>query len=125
MEDLLKDFVHEMVWMLDFFVFDFLEEGFVDFLLNVWLEKEEVKGCWNMLVLIGNLGIFCCWNSQSFHVENVGGFCIHGMKYHCDGLGQFLLDFVVMFDFINFILDVDELVIGFGFQETFGLSFSR
>lgn len=109
-------------------MFDFSEEGFVDFLLNVWLEKEEVEGCWDLLILVGDFGIFCCGNSQGFMViEGIGGVLIDTMENGCDGLCQFLLDFVIMFDFIDFILDVDELVIGFvGFQEAFlGLSSSN
>ena len=108
-------------------MFDFSKEGFVDFLLNVWLEKEEIKGCRDLLVLVGDFGIFCCGNSQVFMViERMGGVLIDTMENGSNGLGQFLLDFVVMFDFIDFILDVDELVIGFGFQEAFlGLSSSN
>ena len=34
-EDLVEEFVCELVGVLDLFVFDFLEEGFVDFLLDV------------------------------------------------------------------------------------------
>jgi hypothetical protein len=73
--------------MLDLVVFDFLEDSFVDFLLNVWLEKEEVEGCWNLLILVGNFGIFCWGNSQGFLViEGIGGVLVDTMKYHCDSM---------------------------------------
>lgn len=119
MEDLLEYFVHELVGILDLVVFDFLEEGFVDFSLDIWMEKEEIEGCWNVLILVGDFGIFCWGNSQVFMVvEGIGGVLVDTMENGCDSLCQFLLDFMVMFDFIDFILDVDELVIGFvGFQE--------
>lgn len=34
-EDLVEDFIHELVGILDLVVFDFLEDGFMDFSLDV------------------------------------------------------------------------------------------
>ena len=34
-EDLVEEFVHELVGVLNLFVFDFLDNGFVDFSLDV------------------------------------------------------------------------------------------
>ena len=87
-EDLVEEFVHELVGVLDLSVFDFLEEGFVDFSLDIWMEKEEIMWGWDVLVLVGEgFVVFWFWDGFVVVIEWVGGVLVGALEDGCDGLG--------------------------------------
>ena len=87
-EDLVEEFVCELVGVLDLFVFDFLEEGFVHLSLDVWMEKEEMMGGWDVLVFVGENCAFLFGSFAGFVVvERGGGVVIDALEDGCDGLG--------------------------------------
>jgi hypothetical protein len=82
-EDLVEEFVHELVGVLDLVIFDFLEDGFMDFSLDVWMEKEEIMWGWDVLVFVRENGVvFWFWDLViGFVVGYVVGFVI--VKWGC------------------------------------------
>jgi hypothetical protein len=82
-EDLVEEFVHELVGVLDLVIFDFLENGFMDFSLDVWMEKEEIMWGWNVLVFVCENGVvFWFWDLVvGYVVGYVVGFVI--VKWGC------------------------------------------